>query len=313
MSRIFKTKEILIGTAVCIALIVISAAIPLLAMLSMLFFCVPIFIVALRCGIGAGISSAVLSAVPIAVSSGGEVAAAYALGFGALGVASAAAYDRTKSVGDLVAVFVAMSVALKVCAVILLSAVTGVNVLSPDLSQVEQVLTELAGSGLISPDAQDLDAIKESISLSLRYASTIIPSTLMLFAAAEALCALKLSPRFLSSLPAERRKLLPPLREWGFPKNIYLVFAAGLILELFGGGSSIRAIPMIAANLMMISRAIFIIQGLAAVAYFVDTKHAPQVLKYVIVIASPFVSILGDMISMLGICDIGFDLRKRRS
>lgn len=290
-----------------------GSAVPLMSMPTMLLYPAPLFVLSLRTTPRHAASClAVISAI-LAIFVGVEIAASYAVAFGIFGILLSILHRKMSVFGDLMIAALALSIALKIVGVIMIMLSTGVNVLSPDLGQIEEILMDLAAGGVMSTSTQtDINALRESVRISVEYASAIIPSMIICFSATEILFSIWISSRIPLQVSENERHEIPPMREWGFPKNIYIVFAVGLILELLGEESGVSYIPLIAANLMTVSRIMFIIQGLAVTAYFIDRRGAPSVLKYISVAAAPFISIWGDLLSILGICDIGFGLRRER-
>jgi uncharacterized protein YybS (DUF2232 family) len=105
---------------------------------------------------------------------------------------------------------------------------------------------------------------------------------------------------------------LLPFSRWSFPRNILVVLVVGFVCERMGDKlPDIYLLRQAAINLSAVSRTLFVIQGLAVAYCFMEFRGFPRAVRVIMIIVTPFISILGDIFSILGIADMGFDLRKK--
>ncbi|MCR6112662.1 YybS family protein [Bacillus sp. A301a_S52] len=102
----------------------------------------------------------------------------------------------------------------------------------------------------------------------------------------------------------------PPIREWGFPKSFiwyYLITYLFIIIGVSEGTAMYTAI----ANLMPMLELIMVIQGFAFIFFYAYIKRINRVLPIFLVILGVVFPIFLHIVRILGIIDLGFDLRKR--
>jgi uncharacterized protein YybS (DUF2232 family) len=110
----------------------------------------------------------------------------------------------------------------------------------------------------------------------------------------------------------ERFFSLPPFEAWSFPKNILVALIVGFICEKISGwNEGMYVLKQAGANLGALTWTLFAVQGLSVVCFFMGRFGFPKIARVVIIILAPFVPIVGGVLSILGIADIGIDLRKR--
>lgn len=102
----------------------------------------------------------------------------------------------------------------------------------------------------------------------------------------------------------------PPFRKWTFPKAFiwYYFFTYLLIFIGFEEGSALYTITV---NLLPILQAVMIIQGFAFIFFYMYQKNKSKAISVALVIISFILPYALQFINILGIIDLGFDLRKR--
>lgn len=102
----------------------------------------------------------------------------------------------------------------------------------------------------------------------------------------------------------------PPFRDLRFPALIIWAYLLALIVTLLQSGEA-GAIMTVAENIIVIVGALLLIQGFSFLFYLGYTRKIPRfvpVLAIVLTVIFPFLFIF--IIRLLGIVDIGFDVRK---
>ncbi len=101
---------------------------------------------------------------------------------------------------------------------------------------------------------------------------------------------------------------LPPLREWNFPRSVIVYYLITVSILLINPDSN--ALKIIAMNLYPLLQIILIIQGVTFVYYYAHLKKLGNALP-IITLISAFLPIISQLIHVIGIVDIGFNLRKK--
>ncbi|WP_069363601.1 YybS family protein [Salisediminibacterium beveridgei] len=102
----------------------------------------------------------------------------------------------------------------------------------------------------------------------------------------------------------------PPFRTWGFPKEFIWYYLVILMLSFvtFESGS---AVFIAVENLLPLLHIIMTIQGLAFIFFYFNYKGRSITWPVIIVILAVLLPIFLQLIRILGIIDLGFNLRER--
>lgn len=103
----------------------------------------------------------------------------------------------------------------------------------------------------------------------------------------------------------------PPFREWVFPRSLLWYYIISLILIIIGQEPG-SALYVASINIYYVLELVLIVQGFSFIAYFLYNKGKSKAIFIIILIVSflvPFIVLY--LIRILGIIDLGFDLRKR--
>ncbi|WP_093074892.1 YybS family protein [Salisediminibacterium halotolerans] len=104
----------------------------------------------------------------------------------------------------------------------------------------------------------------------------------------------------------------PPLRDWYFSKAFiwYYLLMYMFILMDFDQGTAVHTVV---SNLRPILETVMVIQGFALIFYYFYNKGKTMALPLAIMIVTLLFPLFLQIVRILGIIDLGFDLRKRMS
>lgn len=103
---------------------------------------------------------------------------------------------------------------------------------------------------------------------------------------------------------------LPPFREWNFPRSVLFYYLITLLLRLFEVGDEGTVLYILVINSSIVLEVLMIIQGLTFIFYFSYVKKLGRFLP-VLAVALSLIPLFSGIIRLIGIIDIGFDLKKR--
>lgn len=174
--------------------------------------------------------------------------------------------------------------------------------LAADLTreQMEFVERTLGGMGQVNTELID-----EALDTLLHLAPVAIVGSAMMLAIVTVL----LSYVVLKRLGHDVKKL-PPFRNWMFPKSFLWYYLIVLIVALIGLEDGTMLFTIV-QNLMILLGFVLMIQGFAFIFYYCHFKKVSIALPIIIVVASFILLPLIEIIRIIGIIDLGFDLRKR--
>jgi uncharacterized protein YybS (DUF2232 family) len=101
-----------------------------------------------------------------------------------------------------------------------------------------------------------------------------------------------------------------PFRDWSFPKSFVWYYLAVIVL-LMTDPEKGSALFVAGWNLFYLLEFILVIQGLSVIFYFFWKKNKSKAIPIVIVIFTFIIPVFLYVVRILGIIDLGFDLRKR--
>ncbi|OIJ17017.1 hypothetical protein BKP37_00185 [Anaerobacillus alkalilacustris] len=101
-----------------------------------------------------------------------------------------------------------------------------------------------------------------------------------------------------------------PFREWSFPKSFLWYYLVASILMIIGLQEG-TALHIVMWNLFPLLEIVMTIQGLAVVFYYCYAKRLNKSIPIIIIIITIIAPFLLYIYRILGIIDLGFELRKR--
>ena len=103
---------------------------------------------------------------------------------------------------------------------------------------------------------------------------------------------------------------LKPLREWMFPKSILIYYLITVIIININSLYTIYYIKLVVVNLFPLLQLILMIQGVSFVFFYAYYKKMGKTLP-VLSIISLFIPVLSQVIHIIGLVDLGFNLRNK--
>ncbi|MEG1603813.1 MAG: DUF2232 domain-containing protein [Cloacibacillus sp.] len=273
---------------------------------------VPMMILTCKMGSRTGSLGALCGTGLVYMTMGPVSAFMYTCEFGLLGLLMGVLVIKIKSGVDYMLAAIAVSLLVKIFLMAVFSRAVGVN---PFLITPESA-TELLGSmshvltrGGVAVSQQ---TIKEYAEAMVSTVTLMMPSMLILFAAIDSITAYALTRLYFKRAGGFKLPSLPPFGYWRFPKNIFWALLAALVLDMAS-----KAFPdeylyrMLSVNLMEVLRGVFLIEGLSLLWYFMTARRAPKAVKTTLVLVCALFAPVSYILSMIGIFDIWYDLRKR--
>ncbi|CAM3808135.1 YybS family protein [Alkalicoccus chagannorensis] len=104
----------------------------------------------------------------------------------------------------------------------------------------------------------------------------------------------------------------PPVREWSLPKPFIWYYLAVLILSFINISEGQEGmLHTVSANLSPVMEGLMLIQGIAFIFFFCHWKGISKAVPVLAAISLLFIPFLVPIVRILGIIDLGFDLRTR--
>ncbi len=307
-----KQKCWTICTLLSVLIFIAGTLVPLLGLPLMFLYSAPILVVTMEAGLGYGIASALISTITIFFTFGPAFSLIFLLSFALQGILLALTTRKLSSGTDLVLAGLLIALCCKVVTVLLLARFTGVNFLFPGAEEIEKAVLTFWQSRLSSLAPTEALKLKEQLKAAAFQFAQLVPFVLIAFSSVEVLTNYFASSYVHKKMAGSHYFALPAFGTWSFPRNILLALMVGFFCEYLGEKQANAALlKQIGINLSTVTRALFVIQGLAVVYNLMQRRGFPRTSRIIMLIVTPLVTFLSDIFSIVGIIDIGFDLRKR--
>lgn len=304
--------ECFVWTAASVLMFAAGIQIAFLSPLAVLAAPVPFLLYTCRAGIRASLPGALLGTLAVFFVMGDAAAFMFACEFAVPGVAGGFLMLRAKSGADYFLAAVAVSVAAKLFMIAAFRYTAGFNpfMLTPEAA--EALLSSF--SGTLSQGGVEVspESVKSYALNMVNTVSLLMPAMIILLAAcdtAAGYCAARVYAKKSGSFSVPA---LPPFAAWRFPKNIFWALLAALVLDMAS-----KAMPddtlykMLSLNMMEVLRGVFLVEGLSLAWYFMTAYKVKRAVKCFAVCFGIFFSPVSYVLSMVGVFDIWYDLRKR--
>ena len=196
------------------------------------------------------------------------------------------------------------SIAFKLVMIALFWLFTKKNILLPDLSQMEAVMTQLYGN---QPE------LMETMKRVIRLLPYLMPTLLIIYCTAEAFLNYKLCGTFTRKFSPNTKNYppeLPPFKMWRFPASLMIVSVLSLLAGYFIDIDEWFEVSVFIMNLQIIINVFMFIGGLSVAFWIMDGFKLRKGVKAAIcfVLSFPF---FWPWLIVIGMCDIVMNLRER--
>lgn len=299
-------------TAAGIVLFAAGMSVPFLSSFIVFVAPVPLALLTRKFGARRGVLSALFGISLVYALMGPDYSFVYICEFCIIGIASGILLLRCEEGTDYFMYAAAVSVVSKLLLMGVFVLTSGVNpfFVSSDAAQalISSFSSVFSQNGVSFSEA-DVASYADALTRSI---TVMMPSMLILFSAADTLLCYAAARLYFRNSPDTAIPQLPPFSSWRFPHNIFWALLAALVLDIAAKAFPNAALlKMFSLNLMEVLRALFLAEGLSLSWFFMRLFRVNTVLGVMLLVLAVFFSPVSYMLSMLGIFDIWYDLRKR--
>lgn len=151
--------------------------------------------------------------------------------------------------------------------------------------------------------------VAEEMRASIDYFSVIAPVVMVMISVAYALL-IQLTAAHILRKGGNEIPGFPPFREWGFPQVFIWYYLVVLMLG-FAGFEQGSPVYLAVQNALPAMQLIVAIQGMAVVFSYFHHKKKSVIWPFLVLFLTVLLPIFLQLIRILGIIDLGFNLRKR--
>ncbi|MGP4081307.1 YybS family protein [Pseudalkalibacillus sp. R45] len=306
MNRTRALTEGAILASLYAVLFLITLFLPVLSLFTIFLLSLPYAIYTVRHGLKKSMVF-VLTTMVLTIILGSVTAINVPILFGSVGVVMGHLYRKKISAFGLLAgaalTYLANFILIYVVSILLLE----INLIDTMKQSIEEtiVLTEKF-SGAMGGDAEaTIQQLRELVEI----VPYLIPALFVILSVVFALASI-----FVTNLIMKRFRVeVPhwePFRNWSFPKSIIWYYLATILLYMTNPeqGSALYIVTM---NLYIVLEIVLAIQGLAFIYFYFWVKKKGKTIPVLVTISLFIIPVGLHVVRILGIIDLGFDLRKR--
>lgn len=220
--------------------------------------------------------------------------------------------EKTDSFVNYMAAGTLFSIVIKIlalaCSVIFIKVNPFVVTTEMANGMAELYKTILSGAGKSVSDV----AVNEFINYAKILPTLMMPTVIIGLSACDTYISYRVGRKYLGGSKSKLPQT-PEFSTWRCSRQILWAFIAVIISELaLGINENLSFLEMFSFNLMEIIRLVLLVEGLAVIWYFMTRKRVHGIVKVGAMILLTLMPPMSYMVSMLGIFDIWYDLRKNK-
>ena len=313
MDRTRELVESSLLVALAAALFLSGYFLPLVGMVFSLVCPAPLVVLGLRHNLGRSVLGVAVATIIIAAFTGVIGALFFCFGFGFLGIALGVLGRRFDKAVDILLYGILVSLGSKLLLMTIAVKLTGINPFSLDEAQLLPMMERIGSiySSMGMPDVA-VSAAADQMRAALALIPLIFPALLVMAATVDCFMSYIVSGAVLKRLGKEKLPEVPVFREWRFPKSLFLALLVSIILYFAGSHYPALAVLQRAGlNLRLLVTVLFFIQGLAVTWNVMEAKGLGRLVRFLLIGFVFLVSFIAQIVLILGIIDMWFDLRSR--
>lgn len=288
----------------------IGGAIPVLGMLLILLSPVPLVVLEMRHDLRTGLVALIVGSLLAAMLQGPITALSYTFGFALLGLALGRIIEMRRSAVEILAWGSLVSLLCKLALAVIMFYVTGVNIINMDMPAAEKMmdmLLKLPGS------AEKVSEVKAMVDTVLQIMPLVIPSIFIMISVVDSYLCFWISGKVIRRLSGIQIPSLPPFNTWRFPASVLLAYLAALVCLIVASKYPDRYafLTRVGLNLELLVHYLFILQGMALAAWWMDRKNMGRIFRNVILVMLFLIPMLSLLTTYAGMIDMCWNLRVR--
>ena len=297
--------------AIAVVLGLISVYVPVIGIIVEFFLAVPIAVITVRQGTGKGFSALIVSFLLLSMFSGPLLAARIALSFSVCGLIMG--YCLRKNFGAVKLFFATLVTAFiaQIIAVLMLTAVLGIDVMGTQLDMVKESFDESFKMYETMGVAKvEIDEARAQLEPTIKLLSYLMPTLLLLMALINTvacyLTAHWIFPKLQIKIPG-----MPPFNEWRFPIIFLYITAFAMIGIYWGGTREWNFLYTVSVNAVIFAMGFGLVQGFSLLSYLADKYNISKFFRRVIFIILILNFMFLEIVAFTGLFDMAFDYRKK--
>lgn len=295
------------SVAIFVCILLVTLYVPVIRIISMWFLPLPMIFYTAKSGWKSGLLALAVALV-VSLVIAGPVLLAFAAFFSLLGFVMGCLLHLKKSAFAILLGGSLTSIAMLLLLYGVMMAVFHIDPLDVGKQTLQQSI-DIAGK-LSASMGQDSKEQIAQLNQFIKMMPYYVPSLIVMGGVIPALIVELVSTPVLRRLRVGFPKWLP-FREWLFPRSLIWYYLAALIIMFTAHIQPGDTLYLIVVNAYLLLEVVMAVQGFAFIFYFAHSKKMPKALPIIVAIFSLLIPFLLYIISILGIIDLGFNMRSR--
>lgn len=312
--RSFDIKALTEGgllTALTVIFGLMSVYLPVIGMVAVFIWPLPIVVLVVRHGVKTGVLSTLSAGIILAVLIEPMVSLRMILGFALPSLVLGYGFKNNWSAGKNLLLSLGVSIVSMLMALLLLFTVTGINPLSMQVDSLKEAfdysIDFYANMGLNEAELQEQrDVLEYSFKLVSMMMPLVVLTSSLLVTWLNFVIGGAILRRLGHNVPT-----LPVFNQWRLPRIIAYAMGFALVGLYWGTTHDMELVFQAAINLYFLASMAGFIQGASLLCSITDHFKLPRIFFWLIVIFLFFSGITAQILSFIGIADIIFDYRRR--
>lgn len=297
--------------AVTVILTLIGVYVPLLGVVAVLLWPLPLIVVIVRHGLKWGIMTAVVSGILIAMLIEPMVAVRMFISFAPGGIALGIGYRRRWASTSVFTTGLIVSMISKCAALGLIFVLTGIQPFTGQIEMMEQSFgksAEMYQSFNMSPE--QIEAARENFTNNMSLVKQLLPLVVILMGVLDTSINFIVGGKVLKRL-GHTVAAFPRFAEWRLSPFFAYLYGFSLIGMYWGTTRSMELLQQVSFNANMLATMAGILQGLVLYQCMTAKYRVSKFMGTIGLFVIFFSSILLQMLAFIGIFDMVFDYRNR--
>lgn len=311
-NRLAPLTESGILAALSVVLGLMAVYLPVVGVIAVMIWALPVAILTVRHGLRYGIAASVAATAVLSLFAGPPMAARLFLAFAPTGLALGWAIRKELSGTRIFLSGLVASIAGKMLGFALIFFLMGIDPWQTQLDGMREAFsatTQMYED--IGVDSTDIQQSTQQLDQAITMLAELAPLVVLLMGLFDTVVLYFLGGRVLKRLGQRMPSALPPFGEWRLPVGFLYLFGFSLVALYWGGGHEMPVLRQAGLNANMIALFAGLVQGLSLLHVLLSHFHMRGVVRACIYIFICLNGLLLQIVAFTGLIDMFFDYRSR--
>lgn len=311
-NRLTPLTESGILAALSVVLGLMAVYLPVIGIVAVMVWALPLLILTVRHGLRCGIAAAVAAMAVLSLFSGPPLAFRLFLAFAPTGVVLGWCIRKEYSGTRTFFSGLAASIGGKLLGFALIFFLMGVDPWQAQLDGMQEAFaTTNEMYTAMGVDPQDLAQSQQQIDAAIAMVSQLAPLILLIMGLFDTFVLYFVGSRVLKRLGHAMPQALPPFSEWRMPRAFLYLFILSLVAMYWGESHTVPALRQFGLNANMIALMAGLVQGLALLHVLLKSYNVRTFLRVFIYIFVCLNGLFLQVVAFTGLVDMYVDYRRR--